>query len=156
MSAYLKAVLQELKNFKPLFLSPDFLEQLDVKALEVSLTSENELDFNPCFFRPPPPDSLAENCLAADEGEDPWSPLHCPSIWDIIDHDPSHPFNTILEKMEGCTDSRHIPEYQQLSIDEREDFDDCFDPSFNITNVGDEFGNIVGNMEKDNGKEMWR
>lgn len=42
--------------------------------------------------------------------------------------------------MKGGTDSRHIPEYQQLSIDEREDFDDCFDPSFSITNVGDSSG----------------
>ncbi|KAJ5338651.1 hypothetical protein N7452_005379 [Penicillium brevicompactum] len=155
MSPYLKALLQELKNFKPLFLSPDVLEQLDVKALEVSLTSENELDFNPCFFRPPP-DSLVENHLSAEAEEDPQSPLHCPSIWDIIDHDPSHPFHAILEKMEGGTEFCHIPEYQQLDIDDKDDFDGEFDPDFNVTSIENEFWNIVDMIEVDNGKEMWR
>jgi hypothetical protein len=126
MSAYLRALVDELQDFEALFLSPDDLERLDVQAVPVSLGSGNELSFNPCYFRPHP-DGLFKKyppLQDEDEDEDVVYMQHFPTLQEIIDRDPSNAINPILAKMESGHQLGCFPEWIEL---------DDFDGDFELT-----------------------
>lgn len=126
MSAYLEALLEELYDFESLFLSPDDLQWLDVQAFQVSLTSGNELNFNPCFFRPYP-DGVFEKYPSV-EGQDS-DVEYFPSFQEIIDRDPSNPINAIIAKLESGLTLGCFPEWQELDSDLTREIYEDLDPA---------------------------
>jgi hypothetical protein len=110
MSAYLRALVDELRDFEALFLSPDDLERLDVQAVPVSLGSGNELSFNPCYFRPHPDGLFKKYPSVQDEDEDIVYMQYFPTLQEVIDRDPSNAINRILAKMESGHRLESFPE----------------------------------------------
>ncbi|KAJ5544810.1 hypothetical protein N7535_006802 [Penicillium sp. DV-2018c] len=114
MSAHLEALQHELRGFKGLFLSPDDLEWLDVQAVPVSLGSGNELNFDPCYFRPHPDGLFKKYPIIQDDDDDVIYMEPYPTLQEVIDRDPSNPINPILAKMESGYRLECFPEWNDL------------------------------------------
>lgn len=51
---FLKCLLQQLQACETDFPSPDYLERLQIQAIQVDLADNQTLQFDPCFFQPHP------------------------------------------------------------------------------------------------------
>lgn len=153
MSAYLQALLEELYDFESLFLSPDDLEMLDVQASQVSLTSENELSFNPCFFRPQP-DGLFEK-YPLDEEEECEPSEHFPSFQEIMDRDPSNPINELIAKLE-TGQTLECFDWMQFDSDETREILDDLDPVNHTLGIQDDIRSLLQKVRKGSDGKTFR
>ncbi|CAG7955238.1 unnamed protein product [Penicillium salamii] len=136
MSAFLESLRRKLYDFEPLFVSPDDLQRLDIQASQVSLTSANELKFNPCFFRPHP-DRLFEKYPPVDE-TDIGPPRFVPDVQKLIDHDPSDPVRASFENLKSGLIWEAFLTYEELFSAEFRKFESYFNPSGDTLSIEDD------------------
>lgn len=112
--AFLKSLVQQVKDLEPDFPSPDDFQRLGVQAVQVPLAPENDkgLQFEPCFFRPHPDKLFQKHPLHAWELEnDPQNIQYTETLKDYIkdaltEHSPENA--PIIARMEYEI-SEHVP-----------------------------------------------